>query len=321
MIVSHFELLVHFEVFSSADRGAPKPMTIAHSIAIVFAFWLLCAGTAIGQTKDPLKLETAPPKLVVLVYQRFAFDKMTESGKALAGAARECANLEVPNSWIVMESITGEPEVLSFDPFDSFAHIDKAFAAWGKIYAAHPKLGKLQAQISGALMSQRTIVAVKRDDLSYRASLIDLSKARFLRVLEVRLHPGREGEFSEAFQKLRAAYEKIDSDLPWVVYQVNVGMPSPAFFAFVPMRTLAQNDDLLNLRDRLREAEGEAAERMQQIARAAYAQTESHLYAVSPEKSHVSKEFAAGDPEFWTPKPQKPMEAAVRKSGKSKPKQ
>jgi hypothetical protein len=50
------------------------------------------------------------------------------------------------------------------------------------------------------------------------------------------------------------------------VYQVNVGMPSPTFFAFVPMRTLAQNDDLLNLRDLLHEAEGEAAERMQQIA-------------------------------------------------------
>ena len=156
----------------------------------------------------------------------------------------------------------------------------------------------------GALQSQRTIVALRRDDLSYRANRIDLSRARFLRVLEVRLHPGREGEFSEAFQKLRAAYEKIDSDLPWVVYQVNVGMPSPTFFAFVPMRTLAQNDDLLNIREKLHEAEGEAAERMQQIAREAYAQTESNLYAISPEKSHVSKEFAAGDPEFWTPKPQ-----------------
>jgi uncharacterized repeat protein (TIGR03803 family) len=95
------------------------------------------------------------------------------------------------------------------------------------------------------------------------------------------------------------------------VYQVNVGMPSPTFFAFVPMRTLAQNDDLLNLRDLLHEAEGEAAERMQQIARAAYAQTESNLYAISPEKSHVSKEFAAGDPEFWTPKPLAPMRVAT----------
>jgi hypothetical protein len=293
-------------------------MTIAHSLAMAAIFALICVGGAAGQTKDSARPETAPPQFVVLVYQRFPFDKTTESGKALAAAARVCANLEVPNSWIVMESVTGEPEVLSFDPFDSFAHIDKAFAEWGRLYAANPELGKVQAQINGALASQRTIVAVRRDDLSYRANRIDLSKARFLRVLEVRLRPGHEGEFAEAFQKLSAAYEKTDSDLPWVVYQVNVGMPSPTFFAFVPMKSLAQNDDLLNLRDRLHEAEGEAAERLQQIARAAYTHTESHLYAISPEKSHVSKEFAAGDPEFWTPKPQASSKSIV---GKKKQKQ
>src|SRR5579871_812484 len=294
-------------------------MTMAHYIATVAAFVLIFAGGATGQTKDVMRSETAPPKLVVLVYQKFPFDKAAESGKALAAAARVCANLEVPNSWIVLESLTGDSEVLSFDPFDSFAHIGKAFAEWGPIYAAHAELGKFQAQINGALASQRTIVAERRDDLSYRPNRIDLSKARFLRVLEVRLHPGHEGEFAEAFKTLAAAYEKTESDLPWVVYQVNVGMSSPTFVAFVPMRTLAQNDDLLNLRERLHEAEGEAAERMQQISRAAYAHTESNLYAISPEKSHVSKEFAAGDPEFWTPNPPAPSRDNAKK--KSKPKQ
>jgi hypothetical protein len=207
--------------------------------------------------------------------------------------------------------------VLSFDPFDSFAHINKAYAEWGPIYAGHPELAK--AQINGALTSQRTIVAERRDDLSYRANCIDLSKARFMRVLEVRLHPGHEREFAEAFPKLGAAYAKTESDLPWVVYQVNVGMPSPTFVVFVAMKSLAQNDDLLNLRERLQE--GEAAEHRQQIAREAYASTESNLYAISPEKSHVSKEFAAGDPEFWTPKPEVPVKATVPKSGESKSKQ
>lgn len=295
-------------------------MTIVHSMAMAATFALICFGAAMGQTKDPAGSETPPPKLALLVYQKFAIDKTAESGKALAAAARACANLDVPNSWIVMDSVTGEPESLSFDPFDSFAHIDKAYAQWGPIYAAHPELAKAQAQIMGALVSQRIIVAIRRDDLSYRANRIDLSKARFLRVLEVRLRPGHEAEFAEAFQKLSAAYEKIDSDLPWVVYQGNVGTPSPAFFAFVPMRTLAQNDDLLNIRGRLREAEGEAAERMQQIAREAYTHTESNLYAIRPEKSHVSKEFAAGDPQFWTPKPQPPGNSTGQKRG-SKPKQ
>lgn len=292
----------------------------AHYLAINVALALFCARGAIAQTGDA-RAETAPPTLAVLVYQRFSFEKAAEGGKALVSATRACANLEVPNSWIVSESLTGEPVFLSFDPFDSFAHIDKANAEWGPIYAAHPDLAKWQAQINRALESERTIVGVRRDDLSYRANRIDLSKARFLRVLEVRLHPGHEGEFAEAFLKLRVAYEKVDSNLPWVVYQANVGTPSPTFFAFVPMKTLAQNDDLLNLRDRLHEAEGEAAERMQEIARTAYVQTESNLYVIRPENSHVSKAFAAGDPEFWTSKPQLLRDAAAGKSGKSQPKQ
>jgi hypothetical protein len=294
-------------------------VTITHSIAISAAFALICAGSASGQAKDAAGSETAPPKLLVLVFQRFPPDKVAESGNALAAAASACENIEVPNSWIVMDSVTGEPETLSFDPFDSSAHIDKAYAQWGPIYASHPDLAKAQAQIMAALASQRTIIAVRRDDLSYRPNRIDLSKARFMRVLEVRLHPGYEGEFREAFQKLRDLNEKIDFDLPWVVYQVDSGAPSPAFFAFVPMRTLAQNYDLLDLRDRLHIVEGDAAElhstrvvgtltvarlfeRLQQIAREAYTLTESNLYAIRPEKSHVSKGFAAGDPQFWMPK-------------------
>ena len=278
-------------------------MMIANLIAAA-ALTLTLATVVAGQTKESAESATAPPKLLVWVYQRFAFDKASDRDQWEIAVARACQNLEVPNSWIVMESITGEPEVLSFDPFDSFAQLERPLAEWGAIYATHPELGRLQAQINAALVSQRTVIAVRRDDLSYRANRIDLSKARFMRVLEVRLHPGRENEFAEAFQKLSAAYEKTESDLPWVVYQVNLGMPSPTFLTFVPMKAVGQNDDLLKRRETLHAVEGEAAERIQQIAREAYASTESNLYSIKPEKSHVSKEFAAGDPEFWTPKPQ-----------------
>lgn len=288
-------------------------MMIANLIAAGAALTLTIAGVVAGQTNEAAP-ETAPPKLLVLVYQRFSFAQASDVGNWEIATARACQNLEVPNSWIVMDSITGEPEVLSFDPFDSFAQMDKPVAAWGRIYATHPELGRLQAQINAALTSQRTLVAVRRDDLSYRANRIDLSKARFMRILEVRLHPGRENEFAEAFQKLTAAYEKIESDFPWVVYQVNLGMPSPTFLAFVPMKAVGQNDDLLQARERLHAAEGEAAERMQQIARDAYASTESNLYAIHPEKSHVSKGFAAGDPEFWTPRPQAAAKPEMKKS-------
>jgi len=244
-----------------------------------------------------------PPKMLLLVHRDFKSGKEAERQKLEAAMSRACEHLKVPNSWIDLKSITGFPEALSFDPFDSFAHVGSAFAEWDRIFANHPDIAHLQEQIKTLVSSERTIIALRRDDLGYRPLSIDLSKARFLRVLEVRLLPGHERDFVEDFRILGEAYEKIKANTPWVVYQVNVGMPSPTFLVFVPMSALQQNDDLLSWRKALREAEGEeAAARMEHIAREAYQCTESNLYFISPETSHVSKEFAEGDPEFWSHK-------------------
>ncbi len=239
--------------------------------------------------------------------------------------------MDVPNSWIDLQSITGPTEALSFDPFDSFEQVDNAWVVWGQLFASHPQLAHLQEQIRELESSESTIIAVRRDDLGYRVNRIDLSKTRFMRVLEVRVRPGHESDFVESFKLLSAAYEKIDADMPWVVYQANVGMSSPAFIVFVPMHALKENDSYLARAPKLREAEGDVGfDRMQQIARDAYASTESNLYAISPETSHVPKEFVDSDPDFWSPKPSadaKPQAmdetgvASLRKGGKVHQKQ
>ena len=269
---------------------------------VLLLLTLISSGSA--QTEKPANPATAPPKLVLLVHQQFKFGNESSRQKLEASVVRACDRLSVPNSWIDLQSITGQPEALSFDPFDSFEQLDNAFVGWGQLFASHPQLANLQEQIRSLETSESTIIAVRRNDLGYRVNLIDLSKARFMRVLEVRLRPGHESEFIESFKLLSAAYDKINADMPWVVYQANVGMPSPSFLVFVPMRSLKENDAYLARAPKLREAEGDAGfDRMQQIARDAYVSTESNLYAISPETSHVFKEFSDGDPDFWSPRP------------------
>jgi hypothetical protein len=265
---------------------------------------LALISTGSAQTEKPANPATAPPNLVLLVHQQFKFGSESARQKLEASVVRACDRLSVPNSWIDLQSITGPPEALSFDPFDSFEQVDNAFVGWGQLFASHPQLASLQEQIRALETSESTIIAVRRNDLGYRVNRIDLSKARFMRVLEVRLRPGHESDFVESFKLLSAAYEKINADMPWVVYQANVGMPSPSFLVFVPMRALKENDAYLARAPKLRAAEGDVGfDRMQQIARDAYASTESNLYAVSPETSHVFKEFSDGDPDFWSPRP------------------
>lgn len=268
-------------------------------IALLGALRLCTPERAAGQV--PV---TAPPNILVLVDQQFKPADEGTREKLASQIAQACSQFDVPNQWIELQSITGVPRTLSFDSFDSFAQIDDAAVGWPRVWADHPDLSQLQGQLRELVKKERTIIAERRSDLSFEASSIDLSKMRYMRVLEVHLQPGHEADFVEAFKTLRAAYAKIKADTPWVVYQVNLGTPTPAFLAFVPMRALRQNDDLLTWRPLLREAEGEvAAKRMDQIAKEAYASTESNLYAVRPDLSHVFKDFADGDPDFWTPRP------------------
>jgi hypothetical protein len=299
-------------------------------VAAVLYFCLLSPNVCSQSetTTSAVPEAAAPPKLLLLGHQQFLPGKAAARGKLEVEIARVCAGLDVPNLWIALDSITGAPEALSFDPFDSFAHLDKAFTFWGPLLATHPEINRLQDQVRTMVSSERTVIAVRRDDLGYRVADIDFSKARFLRVLEVQVRPGHESDFVEAFKMLGAAYQKISADMPWVVYQVNAGMSAPTFYAFVPMRLLKENDDLLARANSLRSAAGEMSfQRMEQIARDAYVSTESNLYSISPQMSHVSKQFAAGDPDFWTLKPaaspsnttQRATSQATRQSPAKKP--
>jgi hypothetical protein len=299
--------------------------------ALLCSIAILCplVPAARGQNEPPTRAATAPPEILLFVHQQFQFGREGARERLEAAVARACDRISVPNSWISLQALTGEPEALSFDPFDSYAHIEESFWAWSEIYSSHPELGRMQEQIRTMQTGERTLIAVRRNELSYEASTIDLSKARFMRVLEVQVRPGHEDDFEEAFGALRAAYLKISADLPWVVYQVNAGGPSPTYLAFVPMASLKGNDDLLSWRGLLRDAEGEeAVERIKQIARDAYISTESNVYAVRPDLSHVTKEFAEGDPEFWSPKPaaaepgaKKPEAPPASKGSPQKPEQ
>lgn len=275
--------------------------SIRPSLAILFLS-LLYGSIAAGQENKAATPAAAPPNLVLLVHREIQFGKASAGKKLQVTLARSCDRLESLNSWVGLESLSGQRETLFFDPFDSFEQLEQSYAEWAQLYASHPDLARLKEELDALVTSERTIVAVRRDDLGYHTDTIDLSEMRYMRVLEVHLVPGHERDFVEAFKILAEAHEKMKTEIPWVVYQVDLGLPTSAFFILMPMPGLKQNDDLLTIKQTLLEAAGgESVERLEQIAREGYASVESNLYVVSPETSHVSKEFAAGDPDFWRP--------------------
>jgi hypothetical protein len=299
-------------------------MKTRHSLLSTLLLLLACASIASAQEQATSSDAATPPNMLLLVRQEIKFGKAAERRKLEIACAHAYDQLKVPISWIDLESLTGPPEALFFDPLDSYDQLDQYFAIYGQLMVSHPDLAHMQEEIEALVSGEKTFIAVRRDDLGFRPQTIDLSRARFMRVLEVRVYPGHEADFVEAATILAQAYDKIDADAPWVVYQVNAGAPSPTFLVFLPMSSLKQNDDLLNWRQDLRAAEGEEAyQRLEQIAKEAFASTETNLYVIRPEMSHVSKDFADGDPDFWSPKQTPPPatpKSAPRKDAEARPK-
>ena len=285
-------------------------MNAIRTLAASLLLSLVCVSIVSGQENKTVDSAAIPavnpaiaaPYLLVLVHQEIQYGKAAARQKLEVATTRLCNRLDVPNSWIDLQSLSGPRDVLFFYPFDSFEQLEQSFAQWTQIYATHPDLARMQEEIDALLKTEDTTIAVRRDDLSYRADHIDLSDARYMRVVEVRLLPGHEGDFIEASRIVGDAYDKIGQDIAWVVYQPKFGTESPVFLVFMPMSTLRQNDDLLIWEEDVRKAEGEAGQqRLEQIAREGYVSTKIKLYAVSTEMSHVSKGLAARSPDFWTP--------------------
>ncbi|MGH9710001.1 MAG: hypothetical protein ACRD37_05610 [Candidatus Acidiferrales bacterium] len=252
--------------------------------------------------KPPATGGRAAPKVINIVHEALVPGKEAAYAGLLAKIADGYNRAKIPVYWLESQSFTGAPDAMSLNFFDSFADAETALHALGVAAATHPELTPMQQQLLTYTSSVTNAIAVRRDDIGYRADAIDFSKARILRVATVVVRQGREEEFAEAIRGLASAYEKVNADSPWVLYHVNAGAPATTFVFFMPMRSLGDMDAYIARAKPLREAEGQAlVSRMQEVARNAYVSWDSELFAVNAPASHVSAAFAAGDPQFWMP--------------------
>src|SRR5260370_7617059 len=101
-------------------------MKAAHTFLGTTFLLLVWPSISSAQAEKSASPATEPPKILLLVHQEFRFGKAVERQKLEAAISRACEHLNVPNDWIDLESISGPPEALFFDPFDSFEHVDTA---------------------------------------------------------------------------------------------------------------------------------------------------------------------------------------------------
>ena len=271
----------------------------------VFVLFIANIPCLFAQTADSQNLAASPPKFLNFVHEELKPGSASAYGTLETSIVRSYNAAHANVYWLCLQAITGHSEILYLNFFNSFEEYENIFATFGEALAAHPELIQMQARLQQENVSrEKTVIGVRRDDVGYRVNAIDFSKMHRLRIHEFRVRLGHESEFVEFAKMASAAYEKTNSDIPWVVYQVDSGQTGPTFLVLLPMRSLNDWDNTIAGSRALAEALEEiGGDRLRQIGLDAISSTENHVFIVSPEMSHMWKEFAAGDPDFWTPKP------------------
>ncbi len=229
----------------------------SENIFICTLFLLTGGLSARAQTVTPSPETGATPNTLLLYRADLIPGKEAAYAQTESDIAHGYATAKIPVYWLALQSATGSPHVLYFDGFDTFAEIEKAGTDVAEGLNTYPELATLQQKLQEFVTATRTVMAFRRDDLSYRLNKIDLAKARYVRVSIYQLRPGYEDEFSDAFRARARTHEANDIETPWMVYQVHSGLTLPAFLEFQPMDSLGEIDDALDRERKGRHVSGE----------------------------------------------------------------
>src|SRR5438132_3539752 len=264
----------------------------------ICAFFLLTAGPSLrAQTVTPTPETGVTPNTLLLYRADLVPGKEAAYEQAEADIVRGYANSKIPVYWLALQSATGSPHVLYFDGFDTFAEIEKAGADVAEGLGAYPDVANLQQKLQEFVTATRTVMAFRRDDLSYHLNKIDLAKARYVRVSIFQLRPGYEDEFADAFRARARAHEANDIETPWMVYQVHSGLTLPAFLEFQPMDSLGEIDDALDREKKGRRAPVEKRPSpAQKWMKDTEVSIETQIYNVSLAMSDLSSQSVAVAP-------------------------
>lgn len=294
-------------------------MELKTPLALLFA--VLAFVTASGAQSKGSSTPAGPPKFLRMVQRELKPGTETayDAGESEVIASYTRENVAV--YWLGLQSITGPPEALSVSLFDSTDDMGKSTQALDEALASHADIRQSQDHLlQENTSSGATVIAVKRDDMGFRPNTIDLAKTRILRVSTIFVHPGYERAFVQAEWTLSAADEKVNAQAPWAVYQVNAGLPVPTFIVLTPMRSLGDLDQALATDSALQKPENATVEeQLEELSRVAYGSVETHLFRVDQRTSHVSTDFAAGDPQFWNVAPAAESLTAAPKNAKAPP--
>ena len=116
----------------------------------------------------------------------------------------------------------------------------------------------------------------------------------------------------------RAAHEKAKVDETMAVYQLAGGGQSGTYLVMIPWASLDGIATIPHGKSYMEALGDDRRDKIEKIENDSIVFTATDIYAFAPQLSYVSKEWALGDPTFWSHKPMmaETTVPAARKTGK-----
>jgi len=253
----------------------------------------------------------SPPPVLFIVREDIKPGKMPAHNKHSASFAQIFGRLQTRSYRIALVPVAGsENDVVYVTAFQTFAELEQTQRDTDKKMAASSggikaELDRLEKEAPDLHNGMRDMFAVYRPELSYQPG-VDVRQMRYFAVTTVRVRPGQEDQYAEYVRNLtNVARDKAKAELHILAFQVIAGSPATTYMFFRPMKSVAEYD--LRIGPRVREAmSDDQKKKADKLASESVVFSETSVYAFSAQMSYVPKDFAAGDPTFWNPKPEAP---------------
>jgi hypothetical protein len=251
----------------------------------------------------------SPPPVLYVVREDIKPGLMPAHTKHSASFASIFQSLATPNHRIALVPVAGsENEVVYITGSGSFKELEEILNGTDKKMASaggstRAELDRLEKEAPLLHAAMRDMFAVLRPELSFNAN-VDIRTMRYFSINTIRIRPGHDAQYAEYVQKMvNVARQKAKVDnLHVAVFQVISGAPAGTYLAFRPLKSLAELDE--NIPMKVRAAMSDDMKKdADKMAGDAIMSQETSIYMMTPNMSYVEKDFAAGDPTFWNPKP------------------
>jgi hypothetical protein len=246
-----------------------------------------------------------PPNVLVIMRE---FLKPGKAGstheKSESAFVKAMTDAKWPTHYFGADSLSGRSRSLFFVRYDSLADWEKDNMATFHNPTLSAALDSA-SQADGELLDEYdTSVATYREDLSLRATGVNIAQMRYFEISRFVVRPGHGQEWDTLVKQYKSTYEKAVPDARWAVFESMYGTDNGGvFLVFVPMKSLSEADRSMTDAKKFAAAIGESEmKKLTDLEAACVESRQTNLFAFNPKISYPPDAWVKADPDFWSAK-------------------